>query len=103
MGQDLNDVWFDGVAMGTTIDLSPGLNLVCLPAPREGFEYDSHEMLEDLGDQSEVQNIKRYDSTYGWQTTSWFLGSPSGAEYETRNGEGYVIYMKEGKQQWRPY
>jgi VCBS repeat-containing protein len=103
MGRDLDDVWFEGVAVGVAVNLSPGLNLVCLPAPREGFKYGSHEMLEDLGDQSEVQYIKRYDSTYGWQTTSWFLGSPSGALYDTRKGEGYVIYMNEARQQWRPY
>jgi VCBS repeat-containing protein len=103
MGRDLDDVWFEGIAVGAAVNLSPGLNLVCLPAARESFEYDSYEMLESLGDSNEVASVKKYDSAYGWQTTSWFLGSPSGALYDTRKGEGYVVYMKEAKQQWRPY
>ena len=103
MSGDLNDVWFEGVAVGKAVDLSPGLNLVCLPAPSEGFEYDSYEMLESLGDSNEVSSVRKYDSNYGWQTTSWFFGSPSGALYDTRKGEGYVVYMKQAKEQWRPY
>jgi len=102
MKQDMDDVWFEGMAHGAAIDLAPGLNLVCLPAAREEFQYSSYEMLEDLGDESQVSSIRRYDPT-GWQTTSWFMGSASGAEYNTIKGEGYLIYMNQEKLNWRPY
>jgi hypothetical protein len=103
MKQDMDDVWFDeGFAHGAAIDLAPGLNLVCLPAAEQDLEYSSYEMLEDLGDETEVSSIRRYDST-GWQTTSWFLGSASGAEYNTSKGEGYLIYMNQEKLNWRAY
>jgi hypothetical protein len=103
MKQDMDDVWFDeGFAHGAAIDLAPGLNLVCLPAAEQDLEYSSYEMLEDLGDETEVSSIRIYDST-GWQTTSWFLGSASGAEYNTSKGEGYLIYMNQEKLNWRAY
>jgi hypothetical protein len=60
-------------------------------------------MLEALGDETEVSSTRRYDDTWGWQTNSWFLGFPSGVPYNTRTGEGYLIYMKKDKVNWRPY
>ena len=81
----------------------PGLNLIGLPAAALDFEYNSYQMLEGLGDESQVSSIRRYYATQGWQTTSWFMGSPSGADYFTRKGEGYIIQMKEEKLKWRPY
>ena len=75
-----------------------------LPAAKETFSYSSYEMLEDLGDETQVSSIKRYDpAQQGWQTTSWFMGSVAGVEYDTRRGEGYLIYMLDEKQAWRPY
>jgi len=74
-----------------------------LPAAPETFDYTSYEMLADLGDETQVASIRRYDYTYGWQTTSWFLGVPSNALFSTRMGEGYLIYMKADKVDWRPY
>jgi hypothetical protein len=102
MKQDLDDVWFEGSAHGAAVDLAPGLNLVSLPAAEDTFVYNSYEMLEDVGDETQVSSIRRYDST-GWQTTSWFLGSPSGELYNTIRGEGYLIYMQEENLNWRPY
>jgi hypothetical protein len=103
MGQDVNNVWFTGLAHGAAVDLSPGLNLVSLPSANEYFEYSSYEMLGDLGDENQVSSIRRYDSAQGWQTTSWFLGLPSGALYNTSRGQGYLIYMKTEQLNWRPY
>jgi hypothetical protein len=60
-------------------------------------------MLQSLGDESMVASVKRYDSSGVWQTTSWFLGSPSGVNFATSEKEGYLIHMKEAKEQWRPY
>jgi hypothetical protein len=101
--QDLNDLRFEGPVHGAALDLAAGLNLVSLPMANHAFEYRSYDMLQDLGDESQVYSIRRYDVTQGWQTTSWFLGSPSGADYITSRGEGYMIYMKEDVVNWRPY
>jgi len=103
MGQDVSGVWLEGVALGAAVDLATGLNLVSLPWVREEFEYRSYEMLEDLGDQTQVSSVRRYDNRSGWQTTSWFQGSASGANFRTRPGEGYLVYMKGEKENWRPY
>ena len=96
-------MWFEGISQGATIDLTLGLNLVSLPALKEDPQLSSYAMLEELGDETEVSHIQRYDSTEGWQTTSWFLGVPSGSEFETRKGEGYVFYMNQEKPNWFPY
>ena len=85
------------------MDLTPGLNLVSLPAAAQGFTYTSYEMLEDLGDDQQVSHIRRYDPSEGWQITSWFEGEVSGDSFNTKEGEGYFIYMKEGKAGWRAY
>jgi hypothetical protein len=103
MGQDLSDVWFEGPALGAALQLADGLNLVTLPWVEEDFVYSSYDMLQDLGDQSRVSYIKKYDESRGWQTTSWFLGSAAGALYNTRTGEGYLVHMKEGTEGWRPF
>jgi hypothetical protein len=103
MGRDLNDVWFEGPARGAAMHLSEGLNLITLPSAQEDFVYRSYEMLEDLGDQTQVSSTRRYDSVWGWETTSWFRGVTSGVNFNARNGEGYLIYMKQEKVNWRPY
>ena len=99
----VNDVWFEGIALGVTQDLLPGMNPVCLPAAGDGFAYTSYEMLEDLGTEDQVSSIERFNPTEGWQSTSWFLGSPAGDEYMTRASEGYIIHMNQEKLDWRPY
>ena len=103
MKEDVDVVWFEGFDLGSAVDLAVGLNLTCLPAPRDGFTYTSYEMLQDLGDENEVSSIKRYSLIDGWQNTFWFFYDPSGVEYDTRKGEGYLIYMKQEKLGWRPY
>jgi len=103
MSQSMNGVWFEGIARGAAVDLSIGLNQLSLPAPEAGFDYTSYEMLQDLGDENQVSSIKRYNSTQGWETTSWFLGSASGELYSTSTDEGYLIYMQEKKVEWRAY
>ena len=101
MSQDMDGVWFEGTACGAAKDLTVGLNLVSLPVAEDGHTYTSYQMLEDLGDESHVSSIRRYNST--WETTSWFAGSPSGAYYSTSRGEGYLLYMKQAREQWRAY
>jgi len=103
MRQDLSDVWLEGIACGATIDLTPGLNLVSLPAANGSVQYSSYDMIQSIGDYSWVASVQRYDSISGWQTTSWFSTAPSGVEFDTYPGEGYVIYMNEQRESWRPY
>jgi hypothetical protein len=103
MSQAVDDVWFEGIALGAAVDLAQGLNLVSLPAPKQSFNYDSYEILQSIGGENEVASLRRYDSSQGWQTTSWFLGSVSGAQFATTEKEGYVVHMKEAKEGWRPY
>jgi hypothetical protein len=105
MSRGVADVWFEGIALGAAVGLSPGMNLVSLPAPKEGVTYDSYQMLQSLGDENEVASVKRYDSSQGWQTTSWFGDPPvpAGVNFPTTEKEGYLIYMKQSKEQWRAY
>jgi hypothetical protein len=103
MGQNMNAVRFEGPACGAAVHLRTGLNLVALPWAEEGFPYTSYDMLEAIGDQTEVTSARSYDYIYGWQTTAWFLRSVSGVEFDTRPEEGYLIYMKEDQWNWRAY
>jgi hypothetical protein len=103
MGRDMNGVWFEGVACGAAVQLAPGLNLASLPSLGQGFQYTSYDMMEDLGNETVVTSTRRYDNIQGWQTTSWFLGSVSGVEFNTWPGEGYLIYMKKEIWNWRAY
>jgi hypothetical protein len=103
LSEDMYGTWFEGIAHGMAGSLSVGLNLVSLPATAEPVDYTSYEMLEDLGNESQVSSLKRYDNIWGWQSTSWFMGVPSGNDFDTTMGEGYLIYMKEEKVNWRPY
>ena len=78
------------------------LNLISLPADMDFSDYTGYDLLQDLGNKSQVSSIRRYDPVNGWQTTSWFFGVPSGVDYETMRGEGYLIYMNEAVENWRP-
>jgi hypothetical protein len=49
MARDITNIWFEGFALGAAVDLSPGLNLSCVPAAKQSFTYDSYEMLTGLG------------------------------------------------------
>jgi hypothetical protein len=103
MKEDAGVVQFEGIAVGAEMDLGVGLNLACLPAQRDVFTYTNYEMLGDLGSEEEVSSVRRYHAVEGWQSTSWFLGLPFGVEYDMRAGQGYLIYMKQEKPNWRPY
>jgi hypothetical protein len=104
MKENLSGVSFEGIPVGSVVDLLPGLNLVGLPAnDNPGFSYGSYEMLESLGDDQQVDKIRRYTPADGWQFTTWLDGQPAGDLFNTSPGEGYFIYMKEGKENWRPY
>jgi VCBS repeat-containing protein len=103
MGRDLSNVWFEGPACGAAAHLSEGLNLITLPSAPEDYAYRSYDILQDLGDPTQVSSARRYDSIWGWQTTSWFRGFVSGVNFTARNGEGYLIYMRQEKENWRPY
>ena len=68
MSRDLNDVWFEGTAVGAAVDLAPGLNMASLPAHGPGLVYSSYDMLQDLGGEDTVKNIniliKRFDKWF---------------------------------------
>jgi hypothetical protein len=103
MEEDVDAVWFEGVDLGATADLEIGLNMTCLPAPKDTFTYTSYEMLQDLGDEDEIASFKRYSLIDAWQSTFYFMTNPAGVEYDTRKGEGYLIYMKQEQPNWRAY
>jgi hypothetical protein len=103
MKQAMSGVWIEGVACGAAVHLRTGLNLVSLPSGDGGVPYTSYDMLESIGDQTKVTSTRRYDRTEGWETTSWFRGLVSGVEFNTHPAEGYLVYMKEEKWNWRGY
>ena len=95
---------YEGISAGASMDLSGDLNIVCLPAPKEGFQFTSYELLGSLGDSTEVRSIGRFYTPYAeWWTTAWFLGTLCGKLYDTQGGEGYLVYMAREKVNWRPY
>ena len=87
--------------------LSNATNLVNRVPRGQGYAYKimapGEEHLTHLGNEQEIAFIKRYTASGGWETTSWFQGLPAGDLYVTGKGEGYLIYMMQGKMDWRPY
>jgi hypothetical protein len=103
MGWDVDNLSFEGTAHGAAVHLSTGLNLVSLPATKDPVEFTSYQMLGSLGGEDQVSSVSRYDDIWGWETAAWFGGIPAGRDFDTRHGEGYLIYMNEETVNWRPY
>lgn len=83
-----------------TWDLSPGVNLAGSPcvAGKTAFH-----ILQDLGGETVVSSIQRYNPTTGrFDTAAYENGQLVGAEFRIMPGEGYFIYMKQGKSGFRP-
>jgi VCBS repeat-containing protein len=103
MGWDVDNLRLEGIAHGASVHLSAGLNLVSLPATQEPIDFTGYEMLGSLGGETEVSSVSRYDDVWGWETAAWFDLLPAGRDFDTRQGEGYLIYMNEDMVNWRPF
>lgn len=81
----------------TDVFLFKGLNLFGYPVVVPDG-YTSYDLIVDLGDDSEVVKIQRYDKNSGtYLTTSYNAGIPEGDQYDIVTGEGYLVFMNEEK------
>lgn len=104
ISDDLEDIDFDGVnnageaAQGTDpkspdVEFTTGFNLFGYPVEVPS-EYTSYDLIVDLGTESEVEKIQRYNASTGTlETTSFSGGVPAGQEFDIVNGAGYIVYM----------
>src|SRR3990172_560750 len=78
------------------VDLNAGLNVVTFPCVPAGLT--SFQLLEDLGGETAVNSIQRYNEGEGqFETAVYHNGQPAGVDFPVVAGEGYLIYMKKKK------
>jgi len=82
----------------SSVNLSPGFNLAGINCPPDNLS--SYELFEQLGGCNDVEKISKHDGK--WLTTSCFLGQVSGQSFTIVHGEGYLIYMKKEKLNFKP-
>lgn len=83
------------------INLYTGLNLVGLPHLADAASYTSYQLLPAIGSEAEVAKLQRINAQEGkFETTSWFLGQPAGADFAIQNTGGYLVSMKVNKPGW---
>nr|WP_319396084.1 prenyltransferase/squalene oxidase repeat-containing protein [uncultured Desulfobacter sp.] len=74
--------------------LKAGLNLFGYPTG-VAYGYTSYNLIADLGNETDVEKIQRYNPTTNVFETTYFDGSVvSGDQFDIQNGEGYYVYMK---------
>ena len=78
----------------STLDLTPGFNLVGFACPEE--DYSAYQILNDLGREN-VSSIQRYSTEKGAFETAGFRqdGQLAGVDFPIIPGEGYFIFMKQ--------
>jgi len=91
-------VRFEGSPINSSINLNVGFNLVGIPTPPATLT--SGDLMEQLGAPDDINKIQRYSDQ--WETTTWFMGEPSGKTFPIENGKSYIIYMNQPKLDFRP-
>lgn len=90
-----------GPIMNSAISTKEGVNILTLQDIPEG--YTSYDLLSYLGSPDEIASIQRLDRESGsLETTVYYFGRPSGAQFEIVTGEAYRIHMKVAKWFWEP-
>lgn len=83
------------------VDLNAGLNVITFPCVPTGLS--SFQLLQDIGDDTMVSSIQRYNESEGqFETAVYHNGQPAGVDFPVAAGEGYLIYMKQEVLGFRP-
>lgn len=79
------------------VDLEQGFNLVSFGDVTGGSGQTAFDLLQDIGDETVVSSIQRFNSDTGsFDTTAYDAnGQPIGVDFPIVSGEGYIIYMKQ--------
>ncbi|MBN1932544.1 MAG: thrombospondin type 3 repeat-containing protein [Desulfobacterales bacterium] len=105
---NLEDMDFDGITnqgefdggtdpMAPDVHLTKGINIVGYPVSVP-TGYTSYDLLNELGDETEIVSIQRYNTATGiYETTYYENGAASGDEFTITDGEGYIVYMNADK------
>jgi len=79
----------------SAVTLDQGINLFAYPVEVPAT-MTSYQLIHELGSPNEVIKIQRYNGS--WESTTYFMGQPSGVDFPIENGEGLVVYMRPGVQ-----
>jgi Zn-dependent metalloprotease len=85
----------------TAIDLAAGFNLATLPCVPP--DYTSYELLSNLGGESFVNSVQRFNPATGrFDTASYENGQPVGINFSIKAGQGLLIKMKKRREGFSP-
>ena len=80
--------------------LGMGFNFITFPAPLD--LYTSYDILKELG-KDYIDNLRTYLNIKGeWKSSYYFFNQPTGGKYQIRNDNGYIIWMINTRNNWRP-
>ena len=108
INDDLEDFDFDGISnideetagshpQRPDKDLVAGLNLFGYPVAVSAG-YSAYDLLYDLGDETEVSSIQRYNRASGEMESVYYAtGIAAGVDFDVTNTEGYYVYMNSPK------
>jgi len=91
-------ILLSGIKKCSSVNLSPGLNIVGIDCPP--INLTSFELLYQLGGCKDVSIIKKFDGR--WIPTTCLEEDIVGTDFPILHGEGYLIYMKSPKENFRP-
>jgi hypothetical protein len=82
-------------------DLKTGINWAVTPC--ESQNASAFAILEELGGETFVSSIQRHNTYTGkFETASYLNGQPAGVNFPIKAGEGYFIYMKQNRDDFKP-
>ena len=81
---------------GANVALETGYNLFSYPVSVPGG-LRAFELLQALGDETELNALERYDSESGRFERAEYDAAPSGVDFPVARGEGYVLYADDPK------
>lgn len=76
-----------------TVDLLPGVNALTIPQPPLGL--DAYQLLGQIGDETAVSAIRRYNPTTGaFETAVYDAGAHAGENFPIESGVSYQVHMR---------
>jgi len=87
-------ITFEGQRDCSAVQLQKGFNLSGFPCPPGN--YDSADLMHDLGGEETAASIKKYDAGSGsYRSSVWNNGVVSGDIFPITHGEAYIVNMQE--------
>jgi hypothetical protein len=95
------NVEFQGPIQCEAIDLAAGVNLVSPPCLPTG--YSAFAMLQDIGTESVIAGIQRFNADSGrFESATYAGGVPAGSDFLIQPGEAYIVHTRTARPGFDP-